>query len=118
MVEVQRHGHIGAGGSGGHHAVEVVEAGSLDGTRGGLHDNGRLGLLRGGEDRHHELEVLDIEGTHSVVVLLRVEQHLLSGNEHCVSSPCQRQLNLAFIVRSARQEQIQNPSGGLRQKSK
>ena len=87
MVEVQRHGHVGAGGSGGHHAVEVVEAGSLDGAGGGLHDDRGLGLLGGGEHGHDELEALDVEGADRVVVCLGVEEHLLGGDEHANSLP-------------------------------
>ena len=82
VVEMQGNGNLGALGRGLDHAVEVIEAGGLDGARGGLHDDGGLGLLGGLEDSHHELEVLDVEGADAVVVLLGVEQHFLGGNEH------------------------------------
>ena len=82
MIQVQRHGNLGALGRSLDHAVEVIETGSLNGARSGLHDDGRLGLLGSLEHSHDELEVLDVKGTHAVVVLLCVEQHLLGGNEH------------------------------------
>ena len=82
MIQVQRHGNLGALGRSLDHAVEVIETGSLNGARSGLHDDRRLGLLGSLEHSHDELEVLDVEGTHTVVVLLCVEQHLLGGNEH------------------------------------
>lgn len=87
VIEVQGHGHGSALSGGLDHAVEIIEAGLLDGARGGLHDDGGLGLLRGGQDGHDELEVLDVEGADGVVVLLRVEQHLLGGYEHERSLP-------------------------------
>ena len=90
VIEVQGHGHGGALSGGLDHAVEVIETGLLDGARGGLHDDGGLGLLRGGQDGHDELEVLDVEGADGVVVLLRVEQHLLGGYEHERSLPSPR----------------------------
>ena len=62
VVEVQGHGHGGALSGGLDHAVEVIEAGLLDGAGRGLHDDGGLRLLGGGQDGHDELEVLDVEG--------------------------------------------------------
>ena len=79
---MQRNGDLGALGRGLDHAVEVIEAGRLDGARSGLHDDGRLSLLGSLEHSHDKLEVLDVESAHAVVVLLGVEQHLLGGNEH------------------------------------
>ena len=81
MIEVQGDGHGSALGGSLDHAVEVVQTGGLDGARGGLHDDGGLGLLGSGQNSHNKLEVLDVERADGVVAGLSVLEHLFGGNK-------------------------------------
>ena len=81
VIEVQSDGHGSALGGGLHHAVEVVQTSGLDGARGGLHDDGGLGLLGSGQNGHNKLEVLDVERADGVVAGLSVLEHLFGGNK-------------------------------------
>ena len=85
VVEVQGHGDVGLRGRGGDERVEVLEARVLHGAWRGLHDDGGLALLRGGEHGHDELEVLDVERADGVVAPLSLEHHFLGGDKHGVS---------------------------------
>ena len=78
VIEVQSDGHGSALGGSLDHAVEVVQTSGLDGARGGLHDDGGLGLLGSG---HNKLEVLDVERADGVVASLSVLEHLFGGNK-------------------------------------
>ena len=81
MIEVQGDGHGSALGGSLDHAVEVVQTSGLDGARGGLHDDGGLGLLGSGQNGHNKLEVLDVERADGVVAGLSVLEHLFGGNK-------------------------------------
>ena len=81
MLEVQGDGHGSALGGSLDHAVEVIQASGLDGARGGLHDDGGLGLLGSGQNGHNKLEVLDVERANGVVAGLSVLEHLFGGNK-------------------------------------
>ena len=81
MIEVQSDGHGSALGGSLDHAVEVVQTSGLDGARGGLHDDGGLGLLGSGQNGHNKLEVLDVERADGVVAGLSVLEHLFGGNK-------------------------------------
>ena len=81
VIEVQGNGNRSALGSSLDHAVEVVQASGLDGARGGLHDDGGLGLLGSGQNGHNKLEVLDVERANGVVPGLSVLEHLFGGNK-------------------------------------
>lgn len=81
VIEVQGDGHGSTLGGSLDHAVEVIQASGLDGTRGGLHDDGGLGLLGSGQNGHNKLEVLDVERANGVVAGLSVLEHLFGGNK-------------------------------------
>ena len=81
VIEVQSDGHGSALGGSLDHAVEVVQTSGLDGARGGLHDDGGLGLLGSGQNGHNKLEVLDVERADGVVAGLSVLEHLFGGNK-------------------------------------
>ena len=81
VIEMQGDGHGGALGSGLDHAVEVIQASGLNGARGGLHDDGGLGLLSSSQNGHYKLEVLDVERANGVVAGLGVLEHLFGGNK-------------------------------------
>ena len=81
VIEVQGNGHGSALGGSLDHAVEVVQTSGLDGARGGLHDDGGLGLLGSSQNGHNKLEVLDVERADGVVAGLSVLEHLFGGNK-------------------------------------
>ena len=81
VIEVQGDGHGSALGGSLDHTVEVIKASGLDGARGGLHDDGGLGLLGSGQNGHNKLEVLDVERADGVVAGLSVLEHLFGGNK-------------------------------------
>lgn len=81
VIEVQSNGHGSALGGSLDHAIEVIQASGLNGARGGLHDDGGLGLLGSGQNGHNKLEVLDVESANSVVAGLSVLEHLFGGNK-------------------------------------
>ena len=81
VIEVQSDGHGSALGGSLDHAVEIVQTSGLDGARGGLHDDGGLGLLGSGQNGHNKLEVLDVERADGVVAGLSVLEHLFGGNK-------------------------------------
>jgi len=51
------------------------------GTRGALHDNRAIGLVRRLHDGMHLLHIVDVEGRHAEVILSRVVQQLTHGNQ-------------------------------------
>lgn len=84
VVEVEGYRHRGGVSCALDHSGEVVEACVLDRAWCRLHYDRRAPLLGCTDDSHDELEVLHVEGAYGVVAFLRVQKHLLGGDEHFV----------------------------------